>query len=53
MPPFATRTEELRNELEEAEKFDYTIVHHTDATDEAALEIEDIISRERPPRASA
>ena len=50
---FATRTEELRNELEEAEKFDYTIVHHTDATDEAALEIEDIISRERlrePPR---
>lgn len=50
---FATRTDELRNELEEAEKFDYTIVHHTDATDEAALEIEDIISRERlrePPR---
>ena len=50
---FATRNEELRNELEEAEKFDYTIVHHTDATDEAALEIEDIISRERlrePPR---
>ena len=50
---FATRTEELRNELEEAEKFDYTIVHHTDSTDEAALEIEDIISRERlrePPR---
>ena len=50
---FATRTEELRNELEEAEKFDYTVVHHTDATDKAALEIEDIISRERlrePPR---
>ena len=50
---FATRTEELRNEFEEAEKFDYTVVHHTDATDEAALEIEDIISRERlrvPPR---
>ena len=50
---FATRTEELQNELEEAEKFDYTIVHHTDATDKAALEIEDIISRERlrePPR---
>ncbi len=50
---FATRTDELQNELEEAEKFDYTIVHRTDATDEAALEIEDIISRERlrvPPR---
>lgn len=50
---FATRTDELRNELEEAEKFDYTVIHHTDATDEAALEIEDIISRERrrePPR---
>ena len=50
---FTTRNEELRNELEEAEKFDYTVVHHTDATDEAALEIEDIISRERlrePPR---
>ena len=50
---FATRTEELQNELEEAEKFDYTVIHHTDATDEAALEIEDIISRERlrePPR---
>ena len=48
-----TRIEQARNELQEAEKFDYTVVHHTDATDEAALEIEDIIRLERdrePPR---
>ncbi len=48
-----TRIEQARHELQEAEKFDYTVVHHTDATDEAALEIEDIIRRERhrvPPR---
>ena len=47
------RIEQARHELQEAEKFDYTVVHHTDATDEAALEIEDIIRRERhrvPPR---
>ena len=50
------RSEELRRELLEAEKFDYIVVHHTDATDEAALEIENIISSERrrvPPRAVA
>ena len=49
----ATRIEQARRELQEAEKFDYTVVHHTDATDEAALEIEDIIRSERnrePPR---
>lgn len=49
----ATRIEQARYELQEAEKFDYTVVHHTDATDEAALKIEDIIRRERrrdPPR---
>lgn len=49
----ATRTEELRYELQESEKFDYTVIHHTDATDKAALEIEDIITHERlrePPR---
>ena len=49
----ATRIEQARHELQEAARFDYTIVHHTDATDEAALEIEDIIHRERgrqPPR---
>ncbi len=48
-----TRIEQARNELQEAEKFDYTVVHRTDATDEAALEIEDIIRLERdrePPR---
>ena len=48
-----TRIEQARNELQEADKFDYTVVHHTDATDEAALEIEDIIRLERhrePPR---
>ena len=48
-----TRIEQARHELQEAEKFDYTVVHHTDATDEAALEIEDIIRAERyrePPR---
>ena len=48
-----SRIEQARHELQEAEKFDYTVVHHTDATDEAALEIEDIIRRERhrvPPR---
>jgi len=48
-----TRIEQARNELQEAEKFDYTVVHYTDATDEAALEIEDIIRLERdrePPR---
>ncbi len=48
-----TRIEQARDELQEAEKFDYTVVHHTDATDEAALEIEDIIRVERhrdPPR---
>ena len=47
------RIEQARHELQEAEEFDYTVVHHTDATDEAALEIEDIIRRERhrvPPR---
>lgn len=51
-----TRIEQARNELQEAETFDYTIVHHTDATDEAALEIEDIIRHERrrnPPRVVA
>lgn len=49
----ATRIEQARYELQEAEKFDYTVVHRTDATDEAALKIEDIIRRERrrdPPR---
>ena len=49
----ATRIEQAQYELQEAEKFDYTVVHHTDATDEAALKIEDIIRRERhrdPPR---
>jgi guanylate kinase len=49
----AKRIEQARNELQEAEKFDYTVVHHTDATDKAALEIEDIIRAERhrePPR---
>ena len=48
-----TRIEQARHELQEAEKFDYTVVHHTDATDKAALEIEDIIRFERdrePPR---
>ena len=48
-----TRIEQARHELQEADKFDYTVVHHTDATDEAALEIEDIIRLERhrePPR---
>ncbi len=47
------RIEQARDELQEATKFDYAVVHHTDATDEAALEIEDIIDRERrrkPPR---
>ena len=50
---FAARNDELSYELQESENFDYTIIHHTDATDEAALELEDIISRERlrePPR---
>ena len=49
----ATRIEQAQYELQEAEKFDYTVIHHTDATDEAALKIEDIIRRERrrdPPR---
>ena len=49
----ATRIEQAQYELQEADKFDYTVVHHTDATDEAALKIEDIIRRERrrdPPR---
>lgn len=49
----ATRIEQAQYELQEADKFDYTVVHHTDATDEAALKIEDIIHRERrrdPPR---
>ena len=41
------RIEQARHELQEAAKFDYTVVHHTDATDEAALRIEDIIRRER------
>ena len=48
-----TRIEQARHELQEAENFDYTVVHHTDATDKAALEIEDIIRFERdrePPR---
>lgn len=50
----AARIEQARHELQEAAKFDYAVVHHTDATDEAALRIEDIIRRERrrnPPRA--
>ena len=49
----ATRIEQARHELQQAARFDYTVVHHTDATDEAALEIEDIIRREhrrQPPR---
>ena len=49
----ATRIEQAQYELLEASKFDYTVVHHTDATDDAALEIEDIIRREHrrnPPR---
>lgn len=49
----AARIEQARHELQEAAKFDYSVVHHTDATDEAALRIEDIIRRERrrnPPR---
>ena len=49
----AARIEQAREELQEAANFDYTVVHHTDATDEAALRIEDIIRRERhrdPPR---
>ena len=41
------RIEQARYELREADKFDYTVVHKTDATDEAALEIEDIIRHER------
>lgn len=48
------RIDQARHELREAAKFDYTVVHHTDATDKAALEIEDIIRAERnriPPRA--
>ena len=49
----AARIEQARHEMQEAEIFDYTVVHHTDATDKAALEVEDIIRRERrrvPPR---
>ena len=48
-----TRIEQAQRELQEAARFDYTVVHHTDATDEAALKIEDIIRREhrrQPPR---
>ena len=48
-----SRIDQARHELREVAKFDYTVVHHTDATDEAALEIEDIIRHERhrdPPR---
>ena len=41
------RIEQARHELREAAEFDYTVVHKTDATDEAALEIEDIIRHER------
>lgn len=46
----ATRIEQAQRELQEAAKFDYTVVHHTDATDEAALKIEDIIRLEREAR---
>lgn len=48
----ATRIQQARHELREAEKFDYIVVHYTDATDDAALEIEDIIRREREARAA-
>ena len=44
------RIDQARHELQEAAKFDYTVVHRTDATDEAALEIEDIIEQERRRR---
>ena len=43
----ATRLDKARQELLEADNFDYTVVHETDSTDQAALEIEDIIRRER------
>ena len=49
----ATRLDKARQELLEADNFDYTVVHETDSTDQAALEIEDIIRVERyrePPR---
>ena len=49
----ANRINKARLELQEAEKFDYTVVHETNDTDRAALEVEDIIRRERqrtPPR---
>lgn len=52
----AARIDKARHELQEAVEFDYTVVHHTDATDKAALEVEDIIERERlrkPPRTVA
>ena len=44
------RIDQARHELQEAAKFDYTVVHRTDATDEAALEIEGIIEQERRRR---
>ena len=46
----ATRIDKARHELLEADKFDYTVVHETDSTDQAALEIENIIRRERIAR---
>ena len=45
-----TRIGQARCELQEAEKFDYIVVHETNGTDEAVRQIEDIIERERERR---
>lgn len=46
----ALRMEQARHEMQEAVKFDYVVVHHTNRTDDAVREIEDIIERERRRR---
>lgn len=43
----AVRLQDMRQEMKEAAKFDYTVVHHTNKTDDAVLEVEAIIQRER------
>ncbi len=43
----ALRMKQARREMQEAKRFDYVVVHHTDRTDEAVREITDIIERER------
>ena len=43
----ATRITQARQEMRQAERFDYTVIHRTNRTDEAAREIQDILRRER------